>query len=124
MASIKRTDRLRDRIKEVVSEIIQRKLKDPHVGFVTITDVAVTRDLREATVFYSVLGDTLTQRSTNKALESARGFIQSELAREIRIRKIPIISLKVDRSAEQGARIEMLLSQIHEEDEHTETDKD
>jgi ribosome-binding factor A len=124
MASGKRTDRLADQIKEVVSEIIQRKVKDPHVGFVTITGVTLTRDLRDATVFYSVFGDTVAQKSTNRALESAKGFIQTELAREVRIRRIPQINFKVDRSAEQGARIESLLNQIHEKDEHSKDDQD
>ena len=113
----KRTDRLRDQIKEVVSEIIQRRVKDPHVGFVTITDVELTKDYTEATIFYSVYGDSLSRRSTNRALEKAKGFIQSELSRELRIRKSPIIRFEIDRSIEQGIKIEQLLDQIRKEHE-------
>jgi len=120
--AFKRIDRLRDQIKEVVAEIIQQKLKDTHVGFVTVTDVKLTADLSEATVYYSVYGDTLTQKTTNRALDHAKGFIQSELARQISIRKVPILSFKVDRSVEHGLRIEELLNQIHEEDDRRKDD--
>ena len=120
--AFKRIDRLRDQIKEVVAEIIQQKLKDTHVGFVTVTDVKLTADLSEATVYYSVYGDTLTQKTTNRALDHAKGFIQSELARQISIRKVPILSFKVDRSVEHGLRIEELLNQIHEEDDRKTND--
>ena len=120
--AFKRIDRLRDQIKEVVAEIIQQKLKDTHVGFVTVTDVKLTGDLSEATVYYSVYGDTLTQKTTNRALDHAKGFIQSELARQISIRKVPILSFKVDRSVEHGLRIEELLNQIHEEDDRKKSD--
>lgn len=122
--AFKRIDRLRDQIKEIVAETIQRKLKDTHVGFVTVTDVKLTADLAEATVFYSVYGDTLAQKATNRALEHARGFVQSEVARQLSIRKTPTISFKVDRSVERGLRIEELLNQIHEEDERRKDDTD
>ena len=122
--AFKRIDRLRDQIKEVVSEIIQRKLKDPHVGLITITDVTVTSDLSEAIIYYSVYGDTLTQKSTNKTLEKAKGFIQSELSHQIKIRKVPILQFKVDRSIERGLRIEQLLNQIHEDDERRKDDNE
>jgi ribosome-binding factor A len=120
--AFKRIDRLRDQIKEIVAQIIQQKLKDTHVGFVTVTDVKLTADLSEATVYYSVYGDTVAQKSTNRALEHAKGFIQSELARQMSIRKVPILSFKVDRSVEHGLRIEELLNQIHEEDDRRKDD--
>ncbi len=120
--TFKRVDRLRDQIKEVVASIIQQKLKDKHIGFVTVTDVELTADLSEATVFYSVYGDALTQKATNRALEHAKGFVQSELARQISIRKVPTLSFRVDRSVEHGLRIEELLNKIHEEDERRKSD--
>jgi ribosome-binding factor A len=120
--AFKRIDRLRDQIKKVVAEIIQRKLKDTHVGFITVTDVKLTSDLSEATIYYSVFGDTVTQKSTNRALDKAKGFIQTELAHEISIRKVPILSFEVDRSVEHGLRIEELLNQIHEDDERRKRD--
>ena len=117
MAGVRRVDRLRDQIKEFVSEIIQSKLKDPHIGMVTIIDVKLTSDLRQATVFYSVYGDALKRKMTNKTLEKAKGFIQSELARKLQIRKAPLLELKIDQSTERALRIEQLLEQIQREDE-------
>ncbi|MGB5106142.1 MAG: 30S ribosome-binding factor RbfA [Candidatus Zixiibacteriota bacterium] len=114
MADLKRTDRLRVQIKEIISEIIQRKMKDPHVGMITITDVEVTRDLSEAVVYYSVFGDTAVRRSTNKTLDRARGFIQSELGKTLHIRKVPTLRFEIDKSIDQGLRIQQLLDQIHE----------
>ncbi len=123
MSDFSRVDRLRKQIRDVVSEIIQRRVKDPNIGIVTITDVELTGDLREAKVFYSTLGDEETQRSTGRALKKALGFIQSSLARELRIRKAPIIQFKEDRSAERATRIQELLEQIHREDEkHSDDD--
>ena len=115
MADLKRTDRLRVQIKEIISEIIQRKLKDPHVGMITITDVTVTRDLSEAAVYYSVFGDVAVRRSTNKTLERARGFIQSELGKVLHIRKVPNLRFEIDKSIDQGLRIQELLDQIHKD---------
>ena len=121
--SVKRTARLGDQIKEIVSILLQSKIKDPHLGFVTVTDVTVTGDLREATIFYSVYGDTLAKKNTNRTLQRAKGFIQSELARQLHIRKAPIISFKIDHSIEQGDKIEQLLNQIHQEDEHRQSEE-
>lgn len=114
MADLKRTDRLRVQIKEIISEIIQRKLKDPHVGMITITEVTVTRDLSEAVVFYSVFGDTLVRKETNKTLDRARGFIQSELGKILHIRRVPSLRFEIDKSIDQGLRIQHLLDQIQE----------
>ncbi|MBK7090475.1 MAG: 30S ribosome-binding factor RbfA [bacterium] len=114
MADAKRTDRLRVQIKEIISEIIQRKLKDPHVGMITITEVTVTRDLSEAVVFYSVFGDTLVRKETNKTLDRARGFIQSELGKTMKIRRVPSLRFEIDKSVDQGLRIQHLLDQIQE----------
>ncbi len=114
MADTKRTDRLRVQIKEIISEIIQRKLKDPHVGMITITEVTVTRDLSEAVVYYSVFGDTLVRRETNKTLDRAKGFIQSELGKILHIRRVPSLRFEIDKSIDQGLRIQHLLDQIHE----------
>lgn len=114
MADLKRTDRLRVQIKEIISEIIQRKMKDPHVGMITITEVEITRDLSEAVVYYSVFGDTLIRKETNKTLDRARGFIQSELGKILHIRRVPSLRFEIDKSIDQGLRIEKLLSEIKE----------
>jgi ribosome-binding factor A len=123
MSEFSRVDRLQRQIKEIVAEIIQRRVKDPQIGLVTITDVELTGDLREARVFYSALGDEATLRSTGKALKKAHGFIQSQLAHELNIRKAPIIEFRIDKSAEHASRIQELLERIHQEDEQ-ESDED
>lgn len=114
MGDVKRTDRLREQIKEIVSEIIQRKLKDPHIGMVTITDVEVAKDLSEAIIYYSVFGDTYTRQASNKALDKAKGFIKGELGKVLQIRKVPTLRFEVDSSLDRGLRIQELLNQIGE----------
>lgn len=100
-----------------ISEIIRRELKDPHVGFVTITDAEVSPDLRHARVFYSVLGDPAAQEETGKALNRAAGFIRGEFARRASMRYVPEIRFHFDPSVERGARIQELLEQVRREDE-------
>ena len=113
----KRAERVSDQIKREVSEIIQKQVKDPLVGFITVTDAEVTDDLRSAKIFYSVLGDEKSKTNTKIALERARDFIQQEIGKRIRIRHLPIITFKYDNSIEYGARIEELIKRTHEQDE-------
>lgn len=113
----KRAERVSDQIKREVSQIIERLLKDPGIGFVTITGVEMTDDLREAKIFYSVLGNEQKKKDTKIALQRATSFIQAEIGKRIRIRHTPIISFKYDKSIEYGARIEELIKKIHQEDE-------
>lgn len=113
----RRAERVSDQIKREVSQIIERLLKDPGIGFVTITGVEMTDDLREAKIFYSVLGNEQKKKDTKIALERATGFIQAEIGKRIRIRHTPIISFKYDKSIEYGAHIEELIKKIHQEDE-------
>jgi ribosome-binding factor A len=112
-----RIERLQDQIKKIVSEVIQGKLNDPHLGFITITEVELSRDLKHAKVFYSVYGDADSQRETSKSLKRATGFIQRELAHEIRIRKLPAIEFKADNSVARGLRIQELLDQIEKDND-------
>lgn len=113
----KRSKRVADQIKKEASEIIQRQVKDPQLGFVTITDVEMTDDLKTATIFYSVLGDDENKKHTEFGLQRARNFIQSEIGKRIRIRNTPQISFKYDGSIEYGAHIEELINKIHQQDE-------
>lgn len=123
MADAKRTDRLREQIRECLSEIVLRRLKDPHVGMISFTEVQLSRDLSEARVFYSVYGDAAIRRSTNKTLERAKGFISGELGKMLKIRKVPVLTFEIDKSIEQGVRIQQLLDQISKEhDDKTEND--
>ena len=113
----KRAERVSDQIKREVSEIIQRQVKDPLIGFITITDAEATDDLKSAKIFYSVLGDEKSKKDTKLALERAKDFIQQELGKRIRIRHLPLITFKYDKSIEYGARIEELIKEIHQQDD-------
>src|SRR5690606_38272901 len=94
---------------------IIRTLKDPRLGFVTVTDVEVSNDLSHVRVFFSVYGDEETRRQSEEGLRAARGAIRSELGRRIRLRLTPEIDFRFDASLERGARIDQLLEEIREE---------
>lgn len=112
-----RQRRVQELLVQEISEIIRRELKDPHIGFVTITDAEVSPDLRHAKVFYSVLGDPSSRDETGKALNRAAGFIRGEFARRAQLRYTPEIKFFWDPSAERGARISELLEQAKRQDE-------
>lgn len=109
-----RANRVAEQIKKELGEILSQKIKDPRVGFVTITDVEVTGDLQNATVFYSVLGDEKKKEDTLKGLDKASGFIRSEIGQRIRLRKTPEITFKFDEAFEYGNRIESILRDIED----------
>jgi ribosome-binding factor A len=111
-----RSSRVGEQMKKELSEIIGRKLKDPRIGFVTVTDVAVTGDLQQATVYISVLGDEKQREDTLKGLEKAKGFMRSEIGQRIRLRKTPELFFEFDESIDYGNRIETLISQLHADD--------
>lgn len=98
-----------------ISRILLRKVKDPRVKHVTITDVKVTKDLMSAKVFFSVLLDDLDPEEILKGLNHAAGFIRSELFRHLRIKSVPTLIFKIDPSIAYGAHIEKLLHTIHQE---------
>ncbi len=100
-----------------ISEILRREMRDPRIGFVTITDAEVSPDLRHARVFYSVLGDAAQQEATAQALSRAAGFVRGEFARRAQMRYVPEIRFHFDPSAERGARISALLAQVKQDDE-------
>lgn len=112
-----RARRLADRIQVIVAEMLERRIKDPRLGFVTVTDVRVTGDLREATVFYTVLGDQAEREATAKALESATGLIRSEVGKQTGIKFTPTIAFVADAVPESAAHIEDLLAQARKRDE-------
>jgi ribosome-binding factor A len=110
-----RIGRVAEQIKKELSFLLQTELKDPRVGFVTITGVEVTNDFSQAKVYLSVFGDDAQKNETLKALSKAAGFMRTELGKKIRIRHIPELIFKIDSSIEYGQKIEKLLNQIHEE---------
>ena len=113
----KRSEKVAEAIHEMVSELLIKGLKDPRIGFVTITGVKVTDDLHLATIFFTVIGSEEERRATEKGLNSARGYIRKEMGRNLRMRYIPDIVFKYDESVEYGSRIESLLREIVVKDE-------
>jgi ribosome-binding factor A len=104
-----RARRLADRIRVIVAETIEWRVKDPRLGFVTVTDARVTGDLREATVFYTVYGDEAARADTAAALESARGVVRSEVGRQTGVRHTPSLAFVADAVPETARAIDDLL---------------
>lgn len=106
----KRLERVNQLVKEELSRVLQRELKDPRLGFVSITEIDVSPDLRTAKVYVSVLGSEAQWASSFRALESARGFMRSWLRRHLDLRATPDLLFKPDRSMEHAARMQVLLA--------------
>lgn len=106
-----RVRRLADQIKFVVAEMLERRVKDPRLGFVTITDVRLTNDMREASVFYTVMGDDGDRESTAAALASAKGLIRSQVGQSTGVRFTPFLEFIPDAVPANAAHIEDLLRQ-------------
>jgi ribosome-binding factor A len=107
-------ERVQKLAREVLGETIQT-LKDPRIGFTTVTAVRVTRDLRYARVFISVLGSHEEQDATMKGLKSATPYLRGQLGREMRVRYLPELTFELDHGPEEAERLERLLNRIHEE---------
>jgi ribosome-binding factor A len=107
-----RARKLADRIKVVVAETLETRVKDPRLGFITITDARVTNDLQQATVFYTVFGDEAQKSDTAAALESARGVLRSEVGRQTGVRHTPSLTFVTDAVPENAAHIEDLLAKV------------
>jgi ribosome-binding factor A len=108
----KRVDRINQLIREEISLLLQRELKDPRLGFITVTGVETSPDLRVAKVFVSVLGDEGQWAASLSALSRARGFIRQWLRQHLDLRVTPDLSFRPDRSMEHAARIQQLLKQL------------
>ena len=111
-----RTLKVADRIKVVVAQILETKIKDPRLGFITVTDARVTGDLQIASIFYTVLGDIEARASTAAALEIAKGAIRSALGRELGLRITPSIEFFEDGLPESAKALDSLLAKVHEQD--------
>jgi len=110
-----RQRKLADQIQKIVSLIVDRKLKDPEKGFVTITHVKVSGDLRIASIYFSALGGRDEAEKSLRALNRARHFIRNEMAPHLKVRYIPELRFFVDDTLEYAQRIESLLKQIKKE---------
>lgn len=109
-----RQRRVGELVKEEIGLILQQEISDPRVGFVTVTDVEITADLREARVYVSVLGPPESQSQSLAVLQRAAGYIRSLLARRVVLRCIPELTFALDRSLERGSRVLEILSQLDE----------
>jgi ribosome-binding factor A len=110
--SYKRADRVSDLLKEEISQLLLREVKDPHIGFITITDVEVSKDLQVAKVYYTILGDKKQLRESAQALNRVSRFIKRQLGKRLRMRYIPDIIFRYDHSLEYGDRIDHILSRL------------
>jgi len=109
--SVTRAQRLREELKRETSDIL-RKMKDPRIGFVSVTDAEVSSDLRHVKIYVSILGNQEEKERTLAALEHARGFVRTEIGRRIRLRHTPEIAFRLDESIERGHRIAALLRSV------------
>lgn len=109
--------RLADRIKVIIAETLERRVKDPRLGFVTVTDVKLTKDLRDATIYYTVLGDDADLESTAEALESAKGMLRTEVGRATKLRFAPTLTFRADAIPANARLIEELIADARKSDE-------
>jgi len=104
--------RVDEAIRQVLGDAVSGDLKDPRVGFVTVTDVRTSADLRHARVYVSVLGDTEQREASLDGLRSAHGFLQSCLARELRLKRTPTLEFSYDDTTDRAMRVDALIDEI------------
>lgn len=122
MSNYRRIDRVNQLLREELSRLIRREMKDPRVSGVTVTGVETSPDLRHAKVHVRTLRDDPTAEEAVEGLQSAEGFLRKKLGQELRIRRVPAFAFEVDRSLERVQRIESLLDQVHDEEGRPEAD--
>ena len=110
-----RHERLADQIRIEVAEMIEGELKDPRIGFATVTHVDLSPDLRHARVLVSVMGDDASQGETLAGLTSAAGFVRREIVQRLRLRRAPELVFALDHEAQQAERVETLLKDLQKE---------
>jgi ribosome-binding factor A len=115
MHPYKRSQRLGILLREEIADIIMRRIKDPRLGFVTVTDVEMSEDLKNAKIFISVLKDE-DRETALEILNSAKGLIRSEISKRIRVKFIPSVEFRMDRSIAHGENIDRLLKEIKEKE--------
>lgn len=108
-----RSERVGEQLKKEISEIINQKLKNPNVGFVTVTEVEVTGDLSLATVYVTVLGEEKERKKSLEGLEKSKGFIKSEIAYRMDLRIVPDLKFKYDESIDYGNKIERMIAELN-----------
>lgn len=108
-----------ERVHKLVASVVRTQIKDPRLGMITITDARLTADLREATIFYTVLGDATEQASTAAALESAKGLLRSTVGKALGIRHSPSLAFVLDNVQDQAKHIDDLLDRARQADAET-----
>ena len=108
-----RANRVAEQMKKELGDILTTKIKDPRVGFVTVTDVEVTGDLQQATIYVSILGTDKEKEDTLLGLSKAKGFVRSEIGKRIRLRKTPEVTFEFDEAYEYGNHIESILRDLN-----------
>lgn len=116
MADSPRARRLAERIQQIVATTLDRRVKDPRLGFVTITAVRVTGDLQHATVYYTVFGSEEELAGTATALESAKGLLRREVGRDLGLRLVPTLEFAADQVPETARALDELLAEAHRRD--------
>ncbi|MFD1861220.1 30S ribosome-binding factor RbfA [Aeromicrobium camelliae] len=111
-----RNAKIADRIQTIVAGLLERRIKDPRIGFITITDVRLTGDGQHASVFYTVMGDESSREGTAAALSSATGLIRSEVGKQLGLRHTPTIEFFLDAVPEQAREIEDLIARAKQAD--------
>ncbi|MGI8664706.1 MAG: 30S ribosome-binding factor RbfA [Jatrophihabitans sp.] len=120
MADSPRARRMAGRIKQIVASYIESQLKDPRLGMVTVTDVKITGDLHDASVFYTVFGDELERSESAAALEAARGQIRTEVGRQTGVKFTPTVAFFLDELPESAKHIDDLLAVARQADAQVE----
>src|SRR5215211_5204080 len=112
-----RVRKIADRIQVIVAQMLERRVKDPRLGFVTVTDVRVTGDSQQATVFYTVLGEETDLVSTAAALESSKGLLRSEVAKQLGMRHAPMLTFVHDALPENARHLDEVLARAKAQDQ-------
>ena len=123
MSSQLRIEKLQELIKQEMSKMLLREIKDPRIGFVTVTDVEMTGDLREAKIFVSIMGNDEQVKNSWDGLQSALGFIRREIGKRIRLRFTPEISFELDKSLDYSEHIQKILLSINREEKERKSDE-
>jgi ribosome-binding factor A len=118
-----RADRVSDVLQKEVCELLLKEVKDPHLGFITITGVEVSRDLKLAKIFYTLLGSPEQADVSSRALQRITPFIKKQLGRKLHMRSIPDISFRYDHSLEYGTKIDHILDRLRESPDTTAVDE-
>ena len=112
----KRVDRIAELIKQELASVLSQEARDPRIGFITITEVKMSDDLKYARVFYSMLGNESSKEETARGLAKAAGFLQHDIASKLNLRFTPHLSFVLDPSLDEGMKIDKIIRKIHEQE--------